>query len=637
MPALGTQNVISLLQNVGIPGRAQQTGLIPTVPLEQQAQRPRQIPQLQSVLEATRQQPTAPSFDITIDEIMAPTQEELLADREGARKVALLAKFFPQQVEPIEEQLRRETLFPGGVGARQIGTVSGKIIGTQPIVVGGGGIFPLGIVQARQKALGDAAKRKKALKNKIFENAFAKGAVQIQDQLDDLSFRTLEKWAGIFKNDFSQATDLSNPAGRKMFQELQGLQTLGAETIELDKAADAIMNDAVDKEKFIPDDILKTALAYNEGTFNLQQFMEDPKGFAKIRDKLKNYSNMVNVVRTEILPQLQSDVDFVVDNITQKDIEIIMTTNDYDVVREVTKKYVPQGRVDSLAKFTKSNFTVFQPEKDIGDFIANMVGVQIQSDVRIGGKFNEAARRRLQQDRLTHEKELQGQTIFTTFANRTLTDNAATNNLVGILDKKFATPGDQATALLGSFETQAGVKSINSNLFIGNIPVSAEAFGDQTVTEIANNLHFSDKETGRAVSFATLKNNLIKKKAAGETLSEQEEELIEKDVNDDIPGIAITKMTAEWSFVNKDGALEILSPERLQKNPELAGDIVPTATVWYRAPGLPKAFRKVDLTRLGGKEGLDAMITKMQTQFRFGEKQKGATGFRPGEEEIIFE
>ncbi len=264
--------------------------------------------------------------DITTEEMAGPT--------EGMMKLLnTTAKFFPDQAV---EKLSREDIFPGFQNVREAGAVTGRIIGRQPIFVGGGGLFPTEIVEARKRSLENAARQKLAANDAILSGV-PKTKPQYQEQVRGMFWGMANDIGEHLDWDFRGLKNLSDPTVREWWDKYTRLSTLSQEIDVIVDTSQGILDDAINKEKFVPEDIQMFASELFSGMFDVQKLIDNPKLIDTIIKPLRSYGNMMNIIRTEGLPLFEDQVSELISDIPDEAAKIIMSTNDYDLIVKTLK------------------------------------------------------------------------------------------------------------------------------------------------------------------------------------------------------------------------------------------------------------------------------------------------------------
>jgi len=319
--------------------------------------------------------------DITEDEMAVPITGA------GLKLNTTLAKFFP---DLAREKLSRTDIFPGFQGARAVGEVTGQFIGRQPLIVATGGLFPVEIVEARKRALQAGAAKNLAIQAAFLE--FPDTDKVYENQIKELGFNLVVEGGQKVNWNFSALFDLSSPIARDFQKDMLRLNSLADELIKAPEMARNIIADAATKDKFVPDNVRKAAVAINSGFIDAKELFEDPAMFKQIISPLVSFNNTTNVIRTEIMPNLERGVDELVPELSDEAQRTILTTNDFDLIATTIKKVVDRDLIRSWAEKAKTDFGLQDDVDDIEDLLFKTIGERIKETIRTGRKFNLAAR-----------------------------------------------------------------------------------------------------------------------------------------------------------------------------------------------------------------------------------------------------
>jgi hypothetical protein len=219
------------------------------------------------------------------------------------------AQFQPEAIGPQGSS----ALYPGMALRENMGTYSGSIIGSNPLMAPGGGVTPVDPVLARRKAIEDAA-RKRASSLVPFEppKPF---------QLTDPRFqKKYEEQVMSFQRDFTEgmkdkygkdwtvvAKDPNTREGREFIQAMANYETLGREFNAITDRIAAIDEGLVSGELEFSDDTLKEYDDYKQliGNFeggdvwkskDLQAQLDKLDGFLSLESYINDNSFLDNIM-----------------------------------------------------------------------------------------------------------------------------------------------------------------------------------------------------------------------------------------------------------------------------------------------------------------------------------------------------
>ena len=354
--------------------------------------------------------------DITTEEIMGPSEGML-------KLLNTTAKFFPDQAI---EQLSREDIFPGFQNVREAGSVTGRIIGRQPIFVGGGGLFPTEIVEARKRSLENAARAKAAAGDAILSGV-PKTKPPYQEQVRGIFWGIANDIGEHLDWDFRGLKNLSDPTVREWWDKYTRLSTLAQELDFITETAEGILKDATSKDKFVPDDKVMDASELFSGMLDAQVLFDNPKLIETKLKGLRSYANMMNVIRTEGLPLFKDQVSELIPDIPNEAARIIMGTNDYDLIVKTMEEFVDPEVIKGWASLLKNNFNLFQKQPEIGEALSKVIGNKVKEELIRSGKFNLSARTSL---RRKEPKFIPDEPGTTNFTDRKIVDGVKTEAIV---------------------------------------------------------------------------------------------------------------------------------------------------------------------------------------------------------------
>lgn len=323
-------------------------------------------------LEAAGQLPA----DISGDQIM----DGLTAG--GLKLQNVAAKYFP---DLALEKLGREDYFPSFRPVEEVGVVSGRIIGRQPIFVKSGGLFPFGIIDARKRALERAAQIKLAAQSAFLEGG-PEGPAQYQRDLNNSWYDFVNRTGQKLGWDFTRAK--GDP---EIMREASKHYTLAKELTFMTESAKGILDDATTKEKFVPSEIANFATEIWSGAIKFEDILAYPEKFVETSRNLQSYVNLMNVIRTEGLPMFEDQVSQIISAIPNEAAEKIMIEDDYDLIVKTLKDYVDPVLMEGWAGFLKNNHKLFQNKKEVQNALEKVLGNRIKQELFAVRKLNLAA------------------------------------------------------------------------------------------------------------------------------------------------------------------------------------------------------------------------------------------------------
>lgn len=234
--------------------------------------------------------------------------------------------------------LPSNVLFPGMTPVRQVGTVGGKVIGSQPIFGGGVQAFPVGAMLARKKALADAAALKaKAAADIVFQperpafekaKRFQRGLDrQFDDYIDTFSTRAQQDFGANWKKAI-----MSNDTkiGREFQKGLNAMETLVGEGDQIAELFSQMDESIAAGSQVFSDEALDLRDEFNnlQGSLVNEEGIPDPNKLSNLVDK---YEKLKGVVTLDTVLD-DSKLDSIKGDLIQ-----VAGVSDFDEYLQVTK------------------------------------------------------------------------------------------------------------------------------------------------------------------------------------------------------------------------------------------------------------------------------------------------------------
>jgi hypothetical protein len=215
-----------------------------------------------------------------------PTYEGTATKQQVARDLdALATELDFITPDAVMEKLELTDYYPNIGKDIAVGNWTGSVLGSQTIYSGAGGLLPMGLYDARKRAVAKAAKDKQAILDKMME--LPDTAAQFQKNYQDYGFQELIN-KGLEKYGNYEAMAKS-PEWRREFAKFKNL---GIELSYADKQADKTLTDLADKKKWVPKDIAQLAYGIKEGMSNdIQDILSGKSDILKSVGKLRSYEN----------------------------------------------------------------------------------------------------------------------------------------------------------------------------------------------------------------------------------------------------------------------------------------------------------------------------------------------------------
>jgi hypothetical protein len=220
-----------------------------------------------------------------------PTAEQYYTKADFEREVARLASQEKQDAPDIAiDKIGLEDYYPNIGKDIAAGTYSGKYIGSATIFSAPGARLPMGLYDARKRAIRDAAQEQQKTMDKLYElpNAPTQFNEAYQADYIDWQTKTLDE-AGSYE------AFISNPDNRK---EMARRMNLGKQMTEIDTRVEALKKSwqpADGKQGvYIPPKLRKKILEWETGKVdNLEDILSGKVNASEFNNYIKSYSNGV--------------------------------------------------------------------------------------------------------------------------------------------------------------------------------------------------------------------------------------------------------------------------------------------------------------------------------------------------------
>ena len=308
------------------------------------------------------------------------------------------------------EQLTRTDYFPNIDDRILQGQFQSQTLGSVPIFAAGGLNMPLEVFNARQRALENAATKRREERDAIMLAAQAKGAVQYQNQIDDMVFNHLDSWGQKYNYDW-RALQSDPKAWMEYQRDLKQIQDFAAETVRIDGIVNTIYTESTEEKKFVPGSVKQTAIDWSSAVVDLHALRDDPKKLSAMRRELDSYSNMVYTIN-QAVPSIQTNIEAIMlDELDKLDdaervssadklFSTIKNTEDAQLVGSAMLEFLPKERVLELARQLRNNGgSFYQTEEDFANYLGNLFGSKVTVTDRVWGKYNDNARMRVDENK----------------------------------------------------------------------------------------------------------------------------------------------------------------------------------------------------------------------------------------------
>lgn len=255
--------------------------------------------------------------------------------------------------EPAIEKLGLQQYYPDLGTPLQVGSYSGSRIGTVSIFGAGSNRLPMGVIDARRRALEKAANTQAKKKNEIIEMAYAKGAIPLQKRIDNKSWEIINKYSELSGNDIT-SLDYNTKLGRQFWKEIREHQTFAERTKMTEATVKKLTLGILDENVYVPESVQKDMRRFNEGMIKDNM---DLKSIYKIEKNLRSWTEATHVLDKFNKTKLDLDKLPVNPNLDWSDPKVaksareaedkIMTGN-YDNIYTLTKEFLDPSRINRL-------------------------------------------------------------------------------------------------------------------------------------------------------------------------------------------------------------------------------------------------------------------------------------------------
>ena len=288
--------------------------------------------------------------------------------------------------EPALERLGLQDYYPDINTPLQVGTYSGSIVGNNPIFVAGGGYIPVGIIDARRRALERAAANKVKKGEKLKELMLVDSAEQYQDKIHEIGLGIFNKYGEAAGWDYYQLMDMNNPLAREFQSEYQNYRANAKRTIAIQKQYETVLKDLTDGDKYVPPSVLKAMEDWQSGMWSMDA-LSDPELLQRIEREMQSYDHMTKDAEA-LSKDIQKDQTFfgaipeTEDEWAEynKELETIKSSRNYDILRSGTFKYVPVDRIARLVDLKVDYGHYFNPDQtkmDMFQYLNDLISQEL--------------------------------------------------------------------------------------------------------------------------------------------------------------------------------------------------------------------------------------------------------------------
>jgi len=276
-----------------------------------------------------------------------------------------------------DKDLSREDFFPTIDRKILAGQSTNEFVGTQPIFVGEGALFPFAIQQSRQKALSKAAEKRAEVRKKVRKLTEMHAVAQYDEEFQGMVSGLLEEFGEKSGWKLEDLADSRNEMGREFFRKLNKLKVLRNDLTAADAKAREVRETFTDPKTFTPESVLESTRKIIAGQGDLEGMLNSKKKRAEFYEgvsKLTSYENATKFLDsrfegTKIGEDISSELERSLAEIlegTDKDLQnsIISkwASEESDQVIEVIKEIIPKGRVEDLVRTAIKHSNVYKGE-----------------------------------------------------------------------------------------------------------------------------------------------------------------------------------------------------------------------------------------------------------------------------------
>lgn len=187
----------------------------------------------------------------------------------------------------VMDKLGLQDYYPQANRDIAVGTFTGSRIGSQTIYSGAGGLLPMGLYDARKRALAEAAKEKQALVDKYDD--IIETAPQYQEKFNEANADWFNQMWSKHKNNADSF--LKDPEVRKEHARRLGL---AKEISHYSKWSDKILEDAKKNEQYVTKEMLQNAIDIKSALVNSSDEVVSGKlDLGKLFSKANVYQNII--------------------------------------------------------------------------------------------------------------------------------------------------------------------------------------------------------------------------------------------------------------------------------------------------------------------------------------------------------
>ena len=331
---------------------------------------------LQNIMSSNLSAPETPSYETTADK----KQVEQDITKQYTNDI-----FYSPQA--TMEKLGVQDYYPNIGQDIGVGTYSGSRLGSATIFASQGTLIPMGLIDARKRALASAAQEKQKAINKVLE--FADAPEQFDNEYKQYAIKTMYDHLG--KHNYNMSSFYRD---REAVGDLYRLQSLAKDLKNTDAVVDQLYADAVGKDggtgKYLPEEVADFISKYRSA--KIENFDDVLSGKTKVSEYLDGLQGYANGTKwaddklaewtsdpTEVPINLKTNKPLNEANIAEiKDaIAKVRGGNGYDQWQTVKKKYFSLDVENTVDNWAKINLPEGDPSPE---WIKKYIEAQIPED-----------------------------------------------------------------------------------------------------------------------------------------------------------------------------------------------------------------------------------------------------------------
>lgn len=315
--------------------------------------------------------------------------------------------------EPAIEKLGLQDYYPAINQPLQVGVSHGR-----PIFVGSGYI-PVAVVDARRRAIRDAAKKKAKVQEDILKMLFPKSAAQYKDQVDDMAMGIFNKYGKLTNWNFDKLFDMSLGLSREFWDEVMQHKALAERTIKTDKSVNQILKLANKRGEnyHVPKKVWGCIQKWSSGLSDMEKFAKDKREFARLERCIKTYDNMTKTAQAAVskikLDKILIDPSKFKTPAERESaatrfgqiLNMIESGADYDIYASAFEEFVDMDRLREIARQDVATHDFYAGEyrtekerkkaeaklvEDYVNYMKSFFGDRISTDITTARKYNQS-------------------------------------------------------------------------------------------------------------------------------------------------------------------------------------------------------------------------------------------------------